>query len=398
MTAEQSARRDASACPSCRGDRLAQILHWPSVPVNASLFPETLEASLAVARGSFRLVACATCGLLFNADYDDRLVEYSPACIETQAGSATHRAYADAIAGEWIERYGLSGATVVEVGAGFDAGFLARLVELSGGSGVAIDPALTGGSDPPPSIVTLAQRFAPGHATVSGAALVCRHTLEHISDVRAFLGATRSWATANGNAPVLFEVPDAGRILDEDAFWDMYYEHCSYFDAGTLAAAFRLHGLAPERVELVYDGQYLVVEARPSAPERAGPALGESTVARAEAFASRVETSIAIAAERLATMGARSRVVVWQAGGKALALLTLTGAADAVSAVVDVNQAKRGRFLPGTRHAIRAPADLRELHPDVVVLMNAIYLSEVRDTLASLGVEAELLTVERLMR
>jgi hypothetical protein len=390
--------RRESECPSCGGDRLAQILHWPSVPVNASLFPETLEASLAVARGSFRLVACAMCGLLFNADFDESLVEYSPSCIETQAGSATHRTYADSLAGAWIERHGLRGATVVEVGAGFDAGFLARLVELGSGSGVAIDPALAGGADHPASIVALAERFGPEHAAIGGSALVCRHTLEHISDIRAFLAATRSWAVANGDAPVLFEVPDAGRILAEDAFWDMYYEHCSYFDAETLAAAFRLHGLAPERVEHVYDGQYLVLEARPSGPQPPAPALAEATAAAAHAFATRVEASIATAADRLATIGAHRRIAVWQAGGKALALLVLTGAVDLVTAVVDVNAAKRGRFLPGTRHAIRAPADLRELRPDVVVLMNPIYLAEVRETLASLGVEAEVLTVDRLMR
>jgi hypothetical protein len=28
---------------------------------------------------------------------------------------------------------------------------------------------------------------------------------------------------------VFFETPDAKRVLAEGAFWDIYYEHCSYF-------------------------------------------------------------------------------------------------------------------------------------------------------------------------
>ena len=396
MTAGSGATPGRS-CPSCGSDRREAILHWPSIPVSASLFPETREASTAIARASFRLVACVGCGLLFNADHDERLVEYSPACIETQAGSAQHRAFVDELAQAWIDRYGLRGATVVEVGAGFDAGFLTRLVELSGGFGIAIDPALAGAAEHPGSIATLAERFGPEHAAIEGRALVCRHTLEHVSDVRAFLAATRGWAVANDDAPVLFEVPDLGRILAEDAFWDMYYEHCSYLDAETLAAAFRLHGLAPARVEHVYGGQYLVLEARPAEPEPPDPSLGERTVAAATASAARISRSIATAAERLTALGDRKRLVVWQAGGKALALLTLTGTTELVSAVVDVNPAKRGRFLPGTGHAIRGPADLPELDPEVVVLMNPVYVSEVRETLASLRVAAEVVTVDRLL-
>ena len=41
---------------------------------------------------------------------------------------------------------------------------------------------------------------------------------------------------------VFFEVPDTMRILREGAFWDIYYEHCSYFTPGSLARRFRRTG------------------------------------------------------------------------------------------------------------------------------------------------------------
>ena len=67
------ARRD---CPSCGGSSLAEILHWPSLPVNAALFPATRAESLSISRGSLRLTVCERCGLVFNADHDGTLVEY----------------------------------------------------------------------------------------------------------------------------------------------------------------------------------------------------------------------------------------------------------------------------------------------------------------------------------
>ena len=44
------------------------------------------------------------------------------------------------------------------------------------------------------------------------------------------------------NTVVVFEIPDNTRVLQEQAFEDIYYEHCSYFSPGTLARLFRDSG------------------------------------------------------------------------------------------------------------------------------------------------------------
>ena len=64
---------------------------------------------------------------------------------------------------------------------------------------------------------------------------------------------------------MLFELPDVLRVLRECAFWDIYYEHCSYFTPGSLARLFRSTGFEVLDVELDYDDQYILVEAKPSA-------------------------------------------------------------------------------------------------------------------------------------
>ena len=44
-----------------------------------------------------------------------------------------------------------------------------------------------------------------------------------------------------------------------------------------------------------------------------------------------------------------------------------------------------------------APEALDAIRPDVIFVMNALYLNEIADTLRSIGVEAELVSVHHLM-
>ena len=286
-----------AGCPSCSGSSLVPILHWPSIPVNAALFPATRDESLAVPRGSFRLLACETCGFLFNGDHDEGLAEYSTRCIETPAHSPHHRAFRDALAQDWIDRHGLREEAVVEVGCGHEAEFLHRLVELGVAHGTCIDPACSvRDSD---AIRVRRERFRPTTPTFPGARSSAGTPSSTSRDIRAFLDDVRGWASSNGGAVVLFEVPDAGRILEQGAFWDMYYEHCSYFTSGTLAVAFRAAGLEPGRVELVYGGQYLVLEAVPGAPVAPDPATAAPVVRAALDFASATSGRVERAASSL---------------------------------------------------------------------------------------------------
>ncbi len=56
------------------------------------------------------------------------------------------------------------------------------------------------------------------------------------------------------------------------AFWDVYYEHCSYFSLGSLARLFRSTGFEVTGLHVEYDDQYLLVEARPSTtPDQGQP-------------------------------------------------------------------------------------------------------------------------------
>jgi hypothetical protein len=187
------------------------------------------------------------------------------------------------------------------------------------------------------------------------------------------------------------------RILVERAFWDIYYEHCAYFTQGSLARLFRRAGFAVTRLEKVYDGQYLMLEAVPGDGGGAGAAgllPGEDdlarTAAQVEAFRAGVQEQLAGlrgAAEGWHRQG--RRVVVWGSGSKATGYLTTLGLRDEVAAVVDINPHKWGRFVAGTGHEIVGPGQLAELRPDLVVVMNPVYVEEIAADLRRHGLTPE---------
>jgi hypothetical protein len=66
-----------------------------------------------------------------------------------------------------------------------------------------------------------------------------------------------------------------------------------------------------------------------------------------------------------------------------VAFLVVLGLGEEVAAVVDVNPHKHGRWLAGTGHRILGPDDLVAVRPDVVLVMNPIYVDEIRRDLES---------------
>ena len=387
-------------CPACGSDDLAPVLEQRQVPIHTSTLLASRAEAVAYPRADLMLAVCGACGLITNEAFDAPGHDYSASYEEVQSFSPRFRAYAEELARTLAERHALAGRDVFEIGSG-RGDFLLQLCAVTGGGGYAVDPSfreerLEGPAAGRVSIEPVF--FTPDRVPEGVGAVLCRHTLEHVHDVAGFLRALRLGLDRAPGAVVVFEVPDTLRVLRETAFWDLFYEHCTYFTPGSLARAFRSSGLAPERLELTFDDQYVVVTARAGgAGAEESLALEESpgeVVRLAESFAAGVDRARREWGSLL--RGARERgetAVIWGAGSKGVGFLSTLGLADEVAAAVDVNPAKHGMFMPGTGHEIVAPERLRELRPGIVVVMNPAYADEIRGDLARLGVGAEVLTL-----
>jgi hypothetical protein len=195
---------------------------------------------------------------------------------------------------------------------------------------------------------------------------------------------------------VYLEVPDVERVLREGAFWDVYYEHCCYFGAGSFARLARRDGLDVLDLRAGFQDQYLLLFGRPGRIDEA--AAGTAEIDRLRDAARRFEE---LSSRRLEHWGAvladlrasGRRAVLWGSGSKAVAFLTALDAGDEVDAVVDINPRKQGSFLAGVARPVVAPSHLSARPPDLVIAMNPAYVAEIGDSLARLGVSAPLVAV-----
>src|SRR6185312_9381444 len=152
----------------------------------------------------------------------------------------------------------------------------------------------------------------------------------HISPVLDFVRLVRETIGERRHVNVFFELPDMERILRQGAFWDIYYEHCTYFTRGSLARLFRSASFDVHRLYKAYDDQYLMLEAQP-APRPTDALLPQendleaiaSLVAR---FERRVSERLQSLSETLARHRARGhRVAIWGSGSKCVSLISSLG-------------------------------------------------------------------------
>ena len=370
------------------------------VPVHSVLLMPTRAEAVGYPRGDVSLAHCTQCGFISNTRFDPSDNDYSTEYEETQGFSPTFNAFADSLARRMVEQYGVRNQRVLEIGCG-KAEFLARMVELGDNYGIGVDPAIVPDRVPEHLLgkLELVQELWPeGLGRVEADFICCRHTLEHIAPTGDFLRTLRDEIGDRTDTLVFFELPETLRVLEEAAFWDVYYEHCSYFTPGSLARLFRRSGFELLELSLDFDDQYILLVARPSA-ENTAPSLPLEddlgrTTALVDRYAKESPARIEHWKREISTRVARGETIVpWGAGSKAVAFLTTLGIGDEIDLLVDVNPYKRGRFMPGTGHEVIGPDDLAEHDPDCVIVMNPIYLDEIRRDLAARGLKPELLTV-----
>lgn len=367
------------------------------VPAHSVLLLQTREEALAYPKGDIALAFCESCGFISNTDFDPSLHEYSAKYEATQAFSPTFNAFAHRLATHLVDRYDLRGKDIIEIGCG-QGEFLTMLCELGDNRGTGFDPAYDGRLDESHvrrRITFIRDFYSEKYAGHRCDFLCCRMTLEHIQDTAQFVRAVRLSLGDQSETTVFFQVPDVTRILRELAFWDIYYEHCSYFGSGSLARLFRGCGFDVLELTKDYDDQYLMIEARPGNGKGKAVHLAEDDleelVQDVAYFAGNYAYQLAAwKSELRESHQSGLRTVLWGAGSKGVAFLTTLDIRNEIEYAVDINPHKHGTYMAGTGQRIVAPEFLQEYRPDVVIVMNPIYCDEIRRTLNHMGIRVEL--------
>lgn len=389
-----------ACCPGCGAASRRSFYNLHGVPVNSVLLLPTREAALKFPTGDLRLSFCDACGLIWNRAFDQRLVEYSERYEETQGYSPAFRKWHESLARRLVDDYKLRGKTILEIGCG-KGEFLELLCQLGGNRGLGFDPTYVPERAPggrASEVKFVRDNYSERHAGHRADFVCCKMTLEHIGEARDFVGMVRRSLDGAEATPVFFQVPDVLRVLRDNAFWDIYYEHCSYYSAGSLAKLFRRCGFDVARVAREYDSQYLTIEAYPREPSGRVESPAEDDLHElsdlVESFGVKMLSHVNAWKSRLDDYRRRNRrVVVWGSGSKGVAFLTVVGDyARTIEYVVDINPNRWDNYMAGAGQKIVGPEYLKSYRPDVVIVMNPIYREEICAELHRQSLEVEVIT------
>jgi SAM-dependent methyltransferase len=355
----------ARKCIICGGPFAEPFLTIRGVPVHCNLLWPEASGALSAPRGDLELVACLTCGHVFNASFDRGLMEYTRAYENSLHFSPRFQVYAADLADRLIRRYDVRGKTVIDIGCG-KGEFLALLCERGGNRGFGFDPSFVPENLQPyqsDRLTIIPDFFSERYSSYGGDLFVCRHVIEHIDNPPEFVRSIHRAVASRPEAILFFEVPNVLYTLRDLGIWDLIYEHRSYFSAGSLARLCADAGFELLESGELYGGQFLGVDLRRSRP---GHSADQS-------------------------YGDERRVVVWGGGSKGVTFLNIVPGAETIRHVVDVNPRKKGMYVSGTGQEIVQPGALREIRPDGVVIMNSLYETEIRTVLQELQLDTEIL-------
>jgi hypothetical protein len=385
-------------CPNCGHQGLSPFYEVRNVPVHSCLMMPTQEEALDFPCGDVVLGFCDRCGFITNVEFDRKWSAYAPNYEDQQSFSPTFNKFALELANRLIEKYDLRNKNIVEIGCS-KGDFLLLLCELGNNRGVGIDPSVVPGrveSEAADRVTFIQDYYSENHAEYVGDFICCRHTLEHIQPTAEFIKTVRLSIGDRKNIPVVFEIPDTTRVLQDLAFEDIYYEHCSYFTPGSLARLFRSCGFEVTDLYRAYGDQYLLIEAQPvDLPSDRVHPLEESLEQSdrdVKHFTANISNKLNSWKHNLQQWQEEGkRVVVWGSGSKCVAFLTTLDTINKIQYVVDINPHRHGKFIPGVGKQIMSPEFLKEYQPDRVIVMNSIYCQEIQQMLAQMGVTTEVI-------
>lgn len=304
---------------------------------------------------------CSGCGLVQTRA---NAIVYDQYLTSASSYSSAMLAHRREQARAFIERFGLKGKTILEVGCG-DGQFLALLSEY-GAIGYGVEPSSQAVELGRHKGLAIQQGLITKESRVSVKpfdAFVLLHVLEHVPDPNDLLQGI--YANLRDKAVGLIEVPSLEQILENQRFYDFIPDHLAYFSMQTLRLVLEKNGFDLLDMYRDWQGEHIVALVR----KRAAYdfiSLHQSVAQLSNEFTRFVRTNIA----------AGKKIAIWGASCHALVLLAVSGV-QGISYVIDSAPYKQGRFTPVSHLPIVSPETLKHTPVDIIIIIAPRYAHEI---------------------
>lgn len=300
---------------------------------------------------AFRI--CNECEFLYNPEFALHDLEYNPDYNNNQTASGTYQRHVAAVTDLLTQTCQLHPQSrVLEIACG--NGYFLKTLQARAGldAVVGYDPAYADQYGLDNAIVKDYFAAIPGDTYDL---IVLRHALESVVEFEQVMQSIAE--SLNETGWLYIETLNLDYITSSGNFTCLSHECSRYFSLQAVSILLRQYGLKVRQAVELFDRNYLGVFAQLKAPN--------SNVTRKIDFLNTLAASY-------------ERPVIWGISGRAITALTHLGwDANKIRYGVDIDQSKQGKFIPGTGQEIISAAAAIDYKPDLVLVSNKNYLTEI---------------------
>ncbi len=387
--------KNEPCCKLCGSNRIFDFFQLPPVPTQDGVMMTTKVEALAAPKGQIDLRFCKDCGYIRNEGYDPSKISFDDYDFSNDH-SPIFKAFVNELCDRLVEDYDLKGKTILDIGCG-DGVFLNTICEKGNNKGIGIDPGFDHSKRKlfDQADVTFSREYySEQHRHLKPDFMACRLVLDLLEDQTEFLKMIRANLEDCPDTILYVEVPNALYTFEERIIWNVVYEHGAWYTPESFAFQFEQCGFEVLNVSPCWNDEFLGIEVRPRAmdinaqlPNKANIQKLHDTVL---GFNQDFESMMSFCNDKLDKIRKNNtKTIAWGAGARAVTFFNLFDLEKEIPVIVDINNKRHGKYLPGSGHEIVAPEFIIDYAPDLVLITNPTYAEEIKTQVKELGINPD---------
>jgi predicted SAM-dependent methyltransferase len=353
-------------CPVCDSIHLDSLIDLGQMPLSVLGLVTDPGQSVAGKCHTVDICICRSCGHVFNYGYDQGFVQpFEGGCTMYNNG------------GPWLEHMQKiakyvcdTEGKIVEIGSG--NGEFARLCDHA--NYVAYEPTAD---------CHMCREYCKAHQIYfvpedairheMPDVIVMRHVLEHYAQPGEFLERmSKACRLAKCEPYLIIEVPNITNAMRDLRVEDWVYEHPQHFTPESLCTLARLHGWVMDDMFTTYNDEVIIA--------RLTPYGGTFKKGRRHEF-NKMKEALQVTRSEILSYDKQSHgsVVLWGGAGKGSTLINMLDLPSDSIPIIDSDERKWGKMVPGTDHMMVDPGVLNRLRPELVVVTTSWRVGDIAE-------------------